>query len=272
VTLRRVAAALFVVALVFGAFHLVRRLSEQPVPAVVTRATDAHRLLARGPAAWVDRALNDRAPGDRDRRPRLIALTFDDGPYPVETPLLLDELAELHVPATFFLVGRDTEEFPALAQRIARAGNEIANHTETHPARFDQLSPAGVTAELSDGAATLEKYVRDPAIRTMMRPPHGRFTESTVETAQRDGYHVILWNDDPGDWRSIPPAAIVEHMEANATAPDIVLLHSGRLSTVEAMPAIVARFRAAGYTFVTVGQLMTRVPAAEIVHPEKLRV
>ena len=202
----------------------------------------------------------------------MIALTFDDGPYPVETGLLLDVLAELRVPATFFLIGHDTEMYPGLAKRIVADGHEIANHTQTHPARFDALSPSGVKSELDLGAATLERYVRDPAIRTMMRPPHGRFTEATVTAAQADGYHVILWNDDPGDWRSVDASAIDKHMEENATAPDIVLLHSGRLNTVEALPSIVARFRAAGFTFVTVGQLLARVPAREIVHPAKLRV
>ena len=105
-----------------------------------------------------------------------------------------------------------------------------------------------------------------------MRPPHGRFTEATVRTAQRDGYDVILWHDDPGDWRSISPESIASHMEASATAPEIVLLHSGHLNTIEALPEVVARFRAAGFTFVTVGQLMARVPVPVILHPDKLRV
>jgi len=253
----------------YGVFHV----AVKPViPAVVVRDTDAHRVLSGSLGARVDRLLHDRPPADRTKNPRLIALTFDDGPYPVETGLLLDVLAELHVPATFFLIGHDTEEYPGLAKRIAAEGHEIANHTQTHPARFDSLGPPGVKRELDQGAATLERYVRDPAIRTMMRPPHGRFTEATVAAAQSDGYHVILWNDDPGDWRTVPASAIDAHLASNATAPDIVLLHSGRLNTIEALPAVVARFRAAGYSFVTVGQMLAHVPPRQIVHPAKLHV
>ena len=181
-------------------------------------------------------------------------------------------LADLHVPATFFLIGQDAEHYPALARRIAREGHEIANHTQTHPPDFNDLPPAAVTDELQRGAATLERIVRDPAIRTMMRPPHGRFTESTVVAAQRAGYDVVFWNDDPGDWRSVPPEALESHVESNATAPEIILLHSGHLNTIEALPQIVARFRAAGYRFVTVGQMLARVPVGQIVHPDKLRV
>ena len=264
------ALAVAAIALALGLRHL---LAAPVVPAIVRRDADAHRQLSSSLAAHIDRWLHDRPPGDRENRPRLVALTFDDGPYPVETPLLLDTLHDLGVPATFFLIGADTELFPQLAQRIAADGDEIANHTQTHPARFDALAPAQVDDELRTGAATLRRYVRDPAILTMMRPPHGRFTEQTVQAAQRAGYDVILWNDDPGDWRAAAtPAAIDAHVARYATAPDIILFHSGRMNTIAALPAVVARFRAAGFRFVTVGDLMRRVPTAEIVHPARLHV
>lgn len=247
---------------------------EPVVPAIVARDADAHRLLSGSIPARIDRFLHDRPPpqSERGSNPRLIALTFDDGPYPVETPLLLDALADLHVPATFFLIGNDANQFPELVRRIARDGHEIANHTQTHPPDFQALSDAEVKTELDRGAQTLDRYAHDPAIHTLMRPPHGRFTEETVRAAQRDGYDVVLWDDDPGDWRLMTPAAIATHVEEDAAAPDIVLLHSGRLSTIEALPDLVARFRAAGFTFVTVGTLRARVPLAEILHPAKFRV
>jgi peptidoglycan/xylan/chitin deacetylase (PgdA/CDA1 family) len=273
----RAIAALVALALAaagYGIFRLVHHALGPVIPPIVARDADAHRLLSGSLPARIDRLLHDRPPplAERSGNPRLIALTFDDGPYPVETPLLLDMLAELHVPATFFLIGDDAEHFPQLVRRIASAGNEIANHTQTHPVDFQALSAAEVTSELDRAARTLDRFARDPAIRTMMRPPHGRFTEATVSAAQRDGYDVVLWDDDPGDWRVITPQAIATHMEANATAPDIVLLHSGRLSTIEALPEVVARFRAAGFSFVTVGALRARVPLAQILHPAKFRV
>ncbi|MBC5799405.1 MAG: polysaccharide deacetylase family protein [Candidatus Eremiobacteraeota bacterium] len=261
----------FLAAALIG-FGLVHILVAPVVPPVVVRTANAHRLLSGGITAHIDRLLHERFPTS-STRPRLVALTFDDGPYPVETPLLLDELTQLHVPATFFLIGDDTKLFPALAQRIAGAGDEIANHTQTHPANFEALGAAAVRRELDRGAATLEQYVHDPAIRTMMRPPHGRFTLRTVEAAQRDGYHVILWSDDPGDWRAAAtPSAIDAHVTRYATAPDIILLHSGKINTIQALPGMVARFRTAGFRFVTVGELLRTVPLSQILHPERLRV
>jgi peptidoglycan/xylan/chitin deacetylase (PgdA/CDA1 family) len=250
-------------------YRLLEHLQSPVIPAIVTRTADAHALLSTGISARIDRFLHDRPPVDRSQSPRLTALTFDDGPYPVETPLLLDVLADEHVPATFFLIGDDAVQYPELVRRIAAAGHEIANHTLTHPADFEMLDARQVVAELDGGAAALGHYADDPAIRTMMRPPHGRFSEATVQAAQSDGYNVILWNDDPGDWRAVPPQTIADHIERYATAPDIVLLHSGRLATIQMLPQVIQRFRAAGYEFVTVGELMRRASVTEIDHPAK---
>jgi peptidoglycan-N-acetylglucosamine deacetylase len=252
----------------YSAYRLVLHARAPVVPAVVTRSMDVHRALSRDIGARLSRFLHDRPPRDRSTWPRLVALSFDDGPYPVETPLLLDVLRDLRVRATFFLIGRDAQEFPDLTRRIARDGHEIANHTLNHP-NLDQLDAVAVRGELDGGRAALERLVSDPAIHDLMRPPHGRFTEETVAVAQRDGYVVVLWNDDPGDWRSVGPAEIEAHIAANATAPEIVLLHSGRLPTIVMLPQIVGRFRRAGFSFVTVGEMLRAVPAAVIDHPER---
>jgi peptidoglycan/xylan/chitin deacetylase (PgdA/CDA1 family) len=247
---------------------------KQPLPAIVTKNEDAHRAVSTALDARIGRILSrsreqPAARGDV----KLVALTFDDGPYPVTTPLLLDMLADMRVRATFFLIGNDALQYPLLTERIAREGHEIANHTLTHPERFEHLDPAEVSAELTGAARVLERYASDPAIRTMMRPPHGRYSEETVRAAQRAGYQMILWNDDPGDWRrKTPPTQLAEHVEKNASAPDIILLHSGRMTTIEMLPEVVARFRKAGFTFVTVGQMMSRLPVPVINHPTKMPV
>ncbi|HEY0797836.1 MAG TPA: polysaccharide deacetylase family protein [Candidatus Baltobacteraceae bacterium] len=237
------------------------------LPAIIEPAADAHMLLSTALDARVGRLLHDRGPLDRSRNAKVIALTFDDGPYPVATPLLLDLLRDMNVKATFFLIGDDAELFPEITARIEREGHEIANHTLTHPARFDKMSPAEVRYELDAGADMLERFTHDPAIRTMMRPPHGRFTELTARAVQQAGYRMILWNEDPGDWRTVPPVKLARWVELHATAPNILLLHSGSLETVEMLPEVIARFRSAGYTFVTVGELLQHVPTSQLLHP-----
>jgi peptidoglycan/xylan/chitin deacetylase (PgdA/CDA1 family) len=139
----------------------------------------------------------------------------------------------------------------------------------THP-NLDQLGDAAVTTELRTGTQILEAIAADPAERTLFRPPHGRYTLATIRAAQAAGYATILWNDDPGDWRSVPPATLLTHILGHATAPEVLLLHSGKPGTIAMLPELVARYRQAGYSFVTVGSLLRRASAAELNHPAKL--
>src|SRR5579875_3362367 len=80
-------------------------------PALVTPAMNAHLEFSDDLVARIYRVTHEPS-GDRSNRPKLIALTFDDGPYPIYTPMLLDVLHDVRVPATFFLIGRDAEQWP----------------------------------------------------------------------------------------------------------------------------------------------------------------
>ena len=239
-------------------------------PALVTPQMDIHREFSAGVLARLYRATHE-LPEDRSKRPKLIALTFDDGPYPIYTPLLLEVLQNLHVRATFFLIGRDAQTWPELTRRIEANGNEVADHTYSHP-NLDAESDAMVRNEILEGRDVLWTLTHDPGVRTLMRPPHGRYTERTLRVAQSLGYSVVLWTDDSGDWRTVPTGAIERHILLYATAPEIVLMHSGKLETIEAVPAIVSHFRNAGYKFVTVSALLRLVTPEELNHPLRRRV
>lgn len=236
-------------------------------PAVITPEMNAHRVLAPSLDARVYRLTHEPKVVHYTGKPRLIALTFDDGPYPVTTPLLLAVLSDLHVPATFFLIGRDAELQPELTARIVQRGFEVANHTYTHP-RMDLLPRARVRQELLDGATALHAFTKAKTVTSEWRPPHGRYTEATIATAQQLGYTTVLWNDDPGDYRIDQTAEMLRtHIEAHSSVPEILLLHSGVLSTIEMLPQIVAEFRAKGFTFVTVSTLFAQTPLEQINHP-----
>lgn len=264
------AAALVVAAALSYAGFRVYKHDQGLHPALVTPQMDAQQAVSPSLTGHIKRLLNENVSyGDRSGRPKLIALTFDDGPYPVFTPLLLDTLQRLNVHATFFLIGRDAQQWPELAQRIEQSGNEIADHTYTHP-NLDQETDAQVRTEIRTGGRVLFGLVHDKAVFDLFRPPHGRYTTGTIKVAQSLGYKTVLWNDDAGDWRpAVTPDGLATHLEEHATAPEIVLLHSGRLATVEMLPQVVERFRAAGYRFVTVGQLLDAVKPFELNHPAK---
>ncbi|MBV8581296.1 MAG: polysaccharide deacetylase family protein [Candidatus Eremiobacteraeota bacterium] len=260
------AALLVAAGLGNGAWRLWLKSGDLLRPVVVLRRMDAAALAQ--PSLGARLAALGGAPVPATARPKLIALTFDDGPYPVTTPLLLQTLRDLRVPATFFLIGRDAEQFPDLARAIAAGGHEIADHTLTHP-NLDQLDAAAVAKELRDGAAVLDAIVPDPAERTLFRPPHGRYTAATLRVAQAAGYDTILWSDDPGDWRAVTGPTLRAHLLQHATAPEIVLLHSGRMPTIAMLPALVTDFRRAGYTFVTVGTLLRTTTPEQLNRPAR---
>ncbi|HEU5478567.1 MAG TPA: polysaccharide deacetylase family protein, partial [Candidatus Tumulicola sp.] len=124
------------------------------MPALVTPEMNVHNEIADDLPARAYRVTQESAPEDRSNRPKLIALTFDDGPYPVFTPMLLDVLRDERVPATFFLIGRDAEQWPELTHRIVQDGHEVADHTYTHP-DLDREPDDAVRAEILQGRDAL---------------------------------------------------------------------------------------------------------------------
>jgi len=251
--------------LIYGGWRAVVHKSNL-TPAIVTPQTNLHLEFSDDVVARLYRATHELPTQDRSHRPRLIALTFDDGPYPVYTPMLLDVLHDLKVPATFFLIGQDAKQWPELTRRIEGFGNEIGDHTYSHP-NLDRENAAQVRNEILQGRDVLWALTHDPAVRKFMRPPHGRYTERTLQIAQSLDYDVVLWTDDSGDWRTVTVPQLQRHLLKYATAPEIVLMHSGKLATIEALPYVVEHFKAAGYRFVTVGSLLKLVQIDELNHP-----
>lgn len=202
-------------------------------------------------------------------RPRLAVLTFDDGPFPVTTPLLLAQLRALHVPAVFFVIGHDAQEQPAITLRAREAGVELGNHTQTHP-EMSSLNASAQAREIAEGVRSIVT-VTGAQPTPYFRPPHGNFNATTIDVARNQGEVVVLWDVDPGDWRSLTPEQISDNVRKHARAPAVILLHNGKLATIEALPRIVRQYRAAGFEFVTLSQLQRRLPLDAINDPVRVK-
>ena len=184
-----------------------------------------------------------------------IALTFDDGPHPQNTPRLLDMLRERNIKATFYVVGRNVKLYPGIIRRIVAEGHEIGNHTLTHP-NLSKMSNAAVRKELNTA--------RDSIIATCgvkprtMRPPYGALTTSQRSWIHSEyGYPTILWDVDPNDWKK-PGASVVTSRILNGTRNgSIVLAHDLHKQTVDAMPATLNGLLKKGFKFITVSQLLS---------------
>lgn len=196
---------------------------------------------------------------------RRLALTFDDGPNPEQTPQLLELLAEHDAKATFFLIGRWAEREPALIRRLVAEGHAIGNHTFVHPtmpahgARWirddlrrcrEAVEASGETFSTIDGAA-------------LMRPPYGRRRPGTLRALRAEGYVPVTWSITGYDWRAHTTAKRITRRCLRARDGDIILLHDGsnvepaadRSRSIESARATLEHFIPQGYSFVTVPQL-----------------
>lgn len=199
-----------------------------------------------GPIDW---AMNTATHGSRDHR--RVALTFDDGPDPVRTPALLDALAELDAPATFFVVGNRVDANRELTARIAREGHELGNHTYSHP--YLPLSRSRrVAHELATTDAAIERATG--IVPMLARPPYGGRSPRNVRVFDRAGKRLVLWDVNSFDWKGLTAEAIVERVLARTRPGSIILLHEARDGgevTIEAVRLLVPALRARGYELST---------------------
>lgn len=207
-----------------------------------------------------------RSGGGTEKR---IVLTFDDGPDDTFTPAILDILRQQGVPATFFTVGGQALRHRDLLARIHAEGHEIGVHTYTHPLGL-QLTDLQFQLELS----MTQRIIQDVTGRStvLFRPPggveHANPTNDgllSVPRAQALGYLTVGESIDPKDWQTPGARAIQDRVLAQLANGSVILLHDGggdRSQTVAALPGIIQSLRAAGYRFVSVGDLVGRTPEA----------
>lgn len=187
----------------------------------------------------------------------LVALTFDDGPGPRWTPMVLDALDDRAAPATFFVVGRELARYASLVRgRLAR--HELGNHTWSHR-DLAELDETGVADQLERAHAAIRRYTG--RVPTLMRPPWGHLGGSTLTVADEMGYDVVLWSQQmrEEEFRHDPPAQTRDIVGA-VRPGSIVLAHDigpvTRLVTLRQLAAMVDGIRARGLRLVTVSELI----------------
>ncbi|HVX24323.1 MAG TPA: polysaccharide deacetylase family protein [Candidatus Saccharimonadales bacterium] len=181
---------------------------------------------------------------------KCLALTFDDGPNPLTTPRIVHELERAHVKATFFMVGSRVKGNGPLLRRMHTDGDEIENHSWSHP-DFTDLSAQQIQHQI---ALTQQAIVRTgvPA-PTMFRPPYGAVNHRVLQNVPLT---ILLWNEDPEDWKATSARAVIAAVEGSARAGGIVDMHDIYAVTAHAVPHIIKDLSARGFHFVTVSQLL----------------
>ena len=197
-----------------------------------------------------------RAPGTyymAHTQEKVVALTFDDGPDPTDTPDVLDILKEKKVRATFFVLGQAAQSNPYLLKRLVNEGHEIGNHSFNHDYQQRRL-----VEEMNQ--TDKEVFAATGTHTYFYRPPGGFLSKSQLEIIKGNGHVVALWSVDSKDWRNPGIKQIVDNVMKHVFPGAIILMHDGgyhRTQTVKALGPIIDALRERGYRLVTLSELKT---------------
>ncbi|TAP25191.1 polysaccharide deacetylase [Arthrobacter sp. S41] len=180
---------------------------------------------------------------------KCVALTFDDGPGR-STNSLLDELDKSDTPATFFLIGRQVQKYPKTVQRMANAGHQLGNHTWDH-SDLTTLSDKQIKQKVAWTSTAIEKITGDKP--SVFRPPMGRHNPAIDKLIPLP---LVLWDINTRDGRHHDPQQTMSIAMDNVQPGSIILMHDVHATTVKAVPELISRLKAQGYTPVTVDQLL----------------
>jgi peptidoglycan-N-acetylglucosamine deacetylase len=201
------------------------------------RATGGGKAVFHGPAAK-----------------KQVALTFDDGPWPI-TPRFLDLLNEEHVNATFYVIGRYIPGNEVILHREIAEGHSVGNHTMTHA----NLASAGDAAkeEIPPTTALITKATG--IAPCTFRPPFGGLSPALEKYVGSQKMELIRWDIDTRDALGAGPEAILTEVENNLHPGAIILMHDGAAhgeDTLAVLPEIIHFIRDKGYEMVTVPELL----------------
>jgi peptidoglycan/xylan/chitin deacetylase (PgdA/CDA1 family) len=178
-----------------------------------------------------------------ERDSKTIYLTFDDGPVPVVSEWVLDQLKAHSAAATFFCVGDNIQRNPAIFERIRSEGHLACNHTMYHSKGFKK-SMASYIREV-------EQCNRMTGNR-LFRPPYGQLTRAQYKALLRRGYEVVFWDVISYDFENITPEKCASNVIKNAKGGSIVLFHDSVKAEKNlryALPRFLEHYAGEGYTF-----------------------
>ena len=196
--------------------------------------------------------------GDESRRE--IAITFDDGPHPKDTPQVLETLAEHNIYATFFLVGRYVEQYPDFVKQIHQSGHQIGIHGFRHlPFPLENPTTLQTQLDRTRNAIASACGISPETIRDL-RPPYGAFTQKTISMLKEWDYQLVIWNNIPPHWMQ-PVSWTISQIFDQIHPGLVIVLHDGHghgTKVAQILDIIIPKFKTQGYDFVTIEQMRER--------------
>ncbi len=179
-----------------------------------------------------------------------IAITFEDGPHPIYTPLILDTLKSRNKVATFFVMGNRANEYQNLTKRIYDEGHLLGNHSWSH-SQLTRLSNEDILYQINQTNETISQLTGFKPF--IYRPPYGIYNENVISTANMP---AILWSIDPLDLKFEDSSYITNYVLDHAFDGAIILLRDTNPNTTQALSAIIDGLIMDGFEIVTVDELL----------------
>lgn len=187
---------------------------------------------------------------------KIAYLTIDDGPSPDVTPKILEVLKNEGVKATFFVVGRQVENYPGLLQAEYEQGHTIGNHSYAHDYAYLYQSPANFMASIHKNEEIIYSIIKiRPRIIRAPGGTQGNFHIRFYNAVDAEDYLVFDWNVSTADTaRSlVPTEQIINNVKSQTAGKDrvIILMHDlgGKTTTAEALAPIIRYLKEQGYSF-----------------------
>ncbi|HYF33380.1 MAG TPA: polysaccharide deacetylase family protein [Chitinophagaceae bacterium] len=195
---------------------------------------------------WYLKRMYSNLMWDIPSREKIMYLTFDDGPHPIATPFVLEQLKKYNAKGTFFCIGKNVMDHPALYERLLSEGHVTANHT------FNHLNGWQVTdEEYFKDIIDARKYIDS----SLFRPPYGRITRFQAKHLTQSSlqFKIVMWDVVSGDFdTTITPEKCSVNVTRNAGAGSIVIFHDSEKAfpnLQKALPDTLEHFSAMGYRF-----------------------
>jgi len=184
-----------------------------------------------------------------------LALTFDDGPHPVHTPLLIDVLGKAGVTATFFVQGSEARKYPSLVQDLVAAGHQIGNHGNRH-LDCKRVGFGEYIADIEDAQQLLQDTTGTD-LPKLFRPPYGSVTPKTFLALNTRGYKYVFWSADSRDSFIREPDKLLQHVKSlPIRSGDVLLFHEDYPHSVNLIGELVNHFQNQEYAFVPVSHYL----------------
>lgn len=183
---------------------------------------------------------------------KIVALTFDDGPHPTQTPKVLDVLKEKKIPATFFCIGDKIAGNEEILRRMMNEGHHIGNHSFSHTWRFPLLSRSAMLIDLKQCEYALEEATRQTT--NWFRPPFGVTNPTVANAVKKLNYQTIGWNIRTLDTQTPSAEKIIARIKKQLKPGSIILLHDRMPDSEQLLKKILDLLEAEHYKVVSLKQ------------------